>query len=169
MKRPQKNEYAAYYDRYISLSVAGHICDILAKQQVATESLLAGLDEEKGNFRYAPDKWSLKEVIGHVIDTERVFNYRALCFARNDPADLPSMDQDDFAGNANFAVRSIEDILQQYLSIRQATLALFRSFDEEIWQRTGMASGNKFSTRAVAYIVAGHELHHVQVIREKYL
>lgn len=169
MDRPQKNEYAAYYDRYVRLVGAGHIGDILAKQQTAFETLLAGIDETKGDFSYAAGKWSLKEVIGHVIDTERVFNYRALCFARNDPADLPSMEQDDFAANANFAARSLASILQEYACVRQATLALFRSFDDEIWQRSGIADGNKFTVRAVAYLVAGHELHHMHVIREKYL
>ena len=169
LTRPKPTEHAPYYSLYIDKVREGDILEVLAQQNRQTLSLLESIGEEKARFRYAPDKWSLKLVIGHVIDVERVFAYRALAFARNDPAKLPSMEQEDYAANANYDRRPLPRILAEFAAVRAATLALFESFDAEIGMRRGTASGYEFTARSMPYIIAGHELHHVGVLRERYL
>ena len=169
LTRPEPTEHAPYYSLYIDKIREGDILKTLAQQNAQTLQLLESIGEEKANFRYAPDKWSVKQVLGHVIDVERVFAYRALAFARNDPAKLPSMEQNDYAAGANFERRPLGRILAEFAAVRAANLALFESFDAEIAMRRGTASGYEFSVRAIPYIIAGHELHHVGVLRERYL
>ncbi len=169
LTRPEPTEHAPYYALYIDKVPVGNILEILAQQNRQTLQLLESIGEEKARFRYAPDKWSIKLVLGHVIDAERVFAYRALAFARNDPAKLPSMEQNDYAANANFDRRPLRAILAEFAAVRTASLALFESFDAEIAMRHGTASGYEFSVRAILYIIAGHELHHVGVLRERYI
>lgn len=130
---------------------------------------MAQIDEVQANHRYAAGKWSLKDVVAHIVDTERVFAYRALCFARNDSGPFPSMEQDNFVRFGNFANRSLKSIVDEYRFLRQSNIVLFRSFDDEISMRKGIASGTEMTVRAIAYIIAGHERHHVSVIQEKYL
>ncbi|MCA9735714.1 MAG: DinB family protein [Deferribacteres bacterium] len=169
MIRPPKNEYAEYYHKYIRQLPDGDICEILASQLDETIKLLAQIDEVQANHRYAAGKWSLKDVVAHIVDTERVFAYRALCFARNDSGPFPSMEQDNFVRFGNFANRSLKSIVDEYRFLRQSNIVLFRSFDDEISMRKGIASGTEMTVRAIAYIIAGHERHHVSVIQEKYL
>ena len=169
MNRPATTEYAPYYQTYLKKVPDGNILQILAQQMEETQALLKSLPTGKADFRYAPDKWSLKEVIGHMVDTERVFAYRALCFSRNDKTPLPSFEQNDYVENANFHQRTLEDIAEEFRLVRQANIILFRSFDEEVEGRKGIASGVEFTVRAIPYIIAGHELHHRGILEERYL
>lgn len=130
--------------------------------------LLCGRDESGGDFRYAPDKWSAKEVLGHVCDTERIFAYRALRIARADRTPLEGYEQDDYVRNGPFAAAPWPEIIEDYISVRRATLTLLRNLDEPAWTRRGVANKNEVSVRALAYTIAGHELHHRKILEEKY-
>ena len=167
--RPAAAEYAPYYSRYIDLVPQGDIVDLLAGQIEKTLSLLARVDHEKAEYRYAPDKWSVKEVVGHVVDTERVFAFRAFAFSRNDSNPLPGMEQEDYARAANYHDRPLQDILEEFREVRRSTISLCRSFDEGMLMRRGIASECEFSVRSLPYIIAGHELHHMRVLQDKYL
>ena len=169
MPRPEPSEYVEYYGTYIKLVPDGDISTILEQQINNTLELLKNLNEEQAMFRYAPGKWSLKQVIGHLIECERVFAYRAMCFARNDPTALPSFDQNFYVENSNTNAQTLTNILDEFKSLRTANVAMFKSFDDEIMKRSGTASGFNFSVRAKAYIIAGHELHHRNIIQDKYL
>jgi hypothetical protein len=166
--RPEPGEYAPYYDRYISMISGEDILNTLDQQRRETMLLLSGRDEEDGNFRYAPEKWSSKEVLGHVCDTERIFAYRALRFSRADATPLAGFEQDDYVRNGPFANRPLCDLIEDFISVRRATLSLFRTLDEGAWMRRGMANQNEVSVRALAYIIAGHEVHHRKILEEKY-
>jgi uncharacterized damage-inducible protein DinB len=167
--RPESNEYAPYYEKYVSLVPAGSIIETLQSQAADTLALLRGVSEERAASRYEPGKWSVKEVVGHVIDTERIFSYRALRFARNDKTPLPGYEQDDYARAANYDARTLADLADDFERVRAATVSLLRSLDAEAWTRRGLASDNEVSVRALAHIIAGHELHHVNILRERYL
>jgi hypothetical protein len=166
---PDPTEYAPYYGRYIALVGGDDVVAALEDQPRETLALLSTLSEEQGDYRYAPAKWSVKEVLGHVIDTERVLSYRALRFARNDRTPLASFEQDDYVRAGNFADCRLADLIEEFVCVRRASLWFFRQLSAEAWMRRGIASGNEVSVRAVAYIVAGHELHHRRVLQEKYL
>ncbi len=169
LSRPAAGEYDEYYDLYVRRVPDGDILEIIDRQITDTNRFLLGIGEEKAKYRYAPDKWSIKQVAGHLSDIERLFQYRAVAFARNDRTPLPSIDQDDYLSGANFDDRALEDIAEEYRLVRTSGLALFRSFDDEISLRTGTASGFTFTVRSIPYILAGHEIHHVGVIKERYL
>ena len=169
MKRPLNTEYVDYYDRYIRLVPDGDIVAILARQIEETLQVLAALPEARASYRYAVDKWSIKEVVGHVVDVERVFAYRALMFARNAPDPQPAIEQDDLVRYANFDQRTLPEICDEFQFLRRSNLVLFRSFDDQIEMRRGLASGFEFTVRAIPYIIAGHELHHMRIIKECYL
>ena len=166
--RPQPGECAPYYERYISLVQGENILDTLDQQRRQTMLLLSCRDEEDGDFRYAPDKWSAKEVLGHVCDTERIFAYRALRIARADPTPLEGFEQDDYVRNGPFAQRPLSDLVEDFIAVRRATLSLLRDLDETAWSRRGVANKNEVTVRALAYIIAGHELHHRRILEEKY-
>lgn len=166
--RPEPGEYAPYYDRYISLVPGTDILGTLNAQRRQMLLLLSGHDDSDGNFRYAPDKWSVKEVLGHVCDTERIFAYRALRIARADRTPIEGFEQDDYIRNSSFASRPLPEIIEDYIAVRRATLTLFRNLDEQAWMRRGIANNNEISVRALAYITAGHELHHRRILEEKY-
>ncbi len=168
VSRPQPGEYAPYYERYISLITGEDILATLDQQRRETMLLLSGRDEEDGDFRYAPDKWSAKEVLGHLCDTERVFAYRALRISRADATPLEGFEQDDYVRNGPFASRPLSDLIEDFIAVRRATLSLLRNLDEAAWLRRGVASNNEITVRALAYIIAGHELHHRQILAEKY-
>ena len=169
MSRPEAAEYAPYFGRYIDQVPDGAILDVLASGLRETVALLRSIPEERGDHRYAPDKWSVKEVVGHVIDAERVFAYRALRFARNDATPLPGFEQDDYIPAGRFGARTLRDLADELEAVRQSTLHLFRHLDEPALLRHGVASENPVSVRALAYIIAGHEAHHRKVLREGYL
>jgi DinB superfamily len=165
---PQPGEYAPYFERYISLIESGDILSTLDQQRRQTMLLLSGKTEEQGDFRYAPGKWSTKEVLGHVCDTERIFAYRALCIARGEASPLPGFEQDDYVRNGPFSKRTLADWIEDFISVRRATISLFRNLDEAAWMRRGVASNNAVTVRALAYTIAGHEVHHRRVLEEKY-
>jgi DinB superfamily len=166
--RPEPGEYAPYYERYISLVEGADILNTLDEQRRQTLLLLCGRQEADGNFRYARDKWSAKEVLGHVCDTERIFAYRALRFSRGDQTPIEGFEQDGYVKNGPFAQRTLEDLIEDYIAVRRATLSLFRNLDEAAWSRRGIANKNEMSVRALAYLTTGHELHHLRILKEKY-
>ena len=166
--RPAPGEYAPYYERYVSL-VAGDVLETLERQGAETASLLGGLAEEQGGARYAPDKWSVKELVGHLIDCERIFTYRLLRVARGDRTPIEGFDQDPYVANSNAGARTLESLAAEFGHVRAATLALARGLDAEAWSRSGVANENEVTARALAHIIAGHEAHHVRILRERYL
>jgi hypothetical protein len=169
MARPTSDEHNPYYSKYIALvpddnlSIAG----ILADQHHDTVDLLRKA-KSKGDHAYAPGKWTVKQVIGHVSDSERVFAYRALRFARGDETALPGFDQDTFMAGSNFQSRTMEDLLEELWSVRAATLSLAKSLPESALSKRGTASGSPVTVRALLYIIAGHERHHVGILKERY-
>jgi hypothetical protein len=166
--RPESGEYAPYYDRYISLVSGSDILKTLDSQRREMLLLLSGRDEADGDFRYAPDKWSAKEVLGHICDTERIFAYRVLRIARGDRTPIEGFEQDDYVRNGPFARVPLEEIVEDYIAVRRATITLLRNLDEPAWLRRGVANKNEVSVRALAYVIAGHELHHRRMLEEKY-
>ena len=169
IQRPNANEYVPYYDLYISKVPEGDVLELMEGNIAKTRELIAGVDEEKANYRYAPDKWSIKQLVGHLTDIERLFGYRALAFARNDKSPLPAIEQDDYVTHANFDDRPLQDIADEFELVRKSVLAMFRGFDDEIFMRRGTASGFEFTVRAIPFILAGHEIHHIGVLKERYL
>jgi hypothetical protein len=167
--RPEANEYAPYYEKYVSLVPDGKIIEILEQQLEKTLALFGTLSEEKGNFRYAPEKWSIKQLVGHLSDTERIFAYRALRFARNDRHPLEGFEQDDYIANADFDGCRLSDLVTEFGYVRKSSIYLLRHLSDEAWRRHGVASDNEVSVRALAYMLAGHELHHLNVLSERYL
>ncbi len=165
---PQSGEYAPYYDRYVALVPGQDILTTLDDQRRKTVLLLSCRTDAEGDFRYAPGKWSAKEVLGHVCDTERIFAYRALRIARADATPMEGFEQDDYVRNGPFAQRPVSDLIEDYIAVRRATISLLRSLDETAWSRRGVANKNEVTVRALAYIIAGHELHHRGILEEKY-
>jgi DinB superfamily len=169
MGLPQRTEAAPYYFTYIDLISGDDIPQIMNVQLDDTAALLGGISEEKSLYRYAPDKWSIRQVISNVNDTERVFAFRAMWFARGLNEPLPSFDQ-NIASNADGADDiSLASHVQEFRKIREATIALFRNLPAEAWIRSGVASGNSVTVNALAYIIAGHVAHHAAILRERYL
>jgi hypothetical protein len=167
--RPEPGEYAPYYEKYISQIPGNDIVATLEDQRRQTLLLLSGRTDADGDLRYAPGKWSVKEVLGHVNDTERIFAYRALRISRGDRTPLPGFEQDDYVRNGPFSRHPLEDLIEDYIAVRRATISLFRNLDEAAWIRRGVASENQVTVRALAYMIAGHELHHRRILEEKYL
>jgi hypothetical protein len=166
--RPLPAESAPYFAKYINLVPDGDIVETLERQRAATLPLLQGISGQQSLHRYAADKWSIREVLGHISDTERVFSYRALVFARGDQSPLPSFEQDDYIRGAAFDRVPWADLMAEFEQVRRATIALFKGLTPEAWQRQGVASGNPMTARAAAWIIAGHELHHLAALRERY-
>lgn len=169
LARPERSEYAEYYGRYIDRVPDGPILDTLARQLEESLRLLAGVSEDRALFRYAPGKWSVKEVVGHVIDMERVFTCRALHFARGERQHLPGVEQDDYVAAARFDARPLPELVTEFETLRRSNLAFFAGLDERACMRRGTASGCEFTVRAFPWILAGHERHHMSILRERYL
>ncbi|MDH3457285.1 MAG: DinB family protein [Gemmatimonadota bacterium] len=167
--RPESGEYDPYFDRYIGLAPEGDIIVQLEAQIGETTRLLDRVPEKRGSFRYAPGKWTLTEVIGHIADTERVFAYRALRFSRNDRTPLPGFEQDDFVAHGAFGTRTLAGVTAELAAVRAATVALFTGLTPAQLVRRGVANNVEMSVRAVPYVLAGHELHHLAIIRQRYL
>ena len=166
--RPGADEHAPYYQPYLDALSQGDVIEILEHQLSGTSLLLDGVSADKADHRYAPGKWSVKEVIGHLADSERVFAYRALRFARADATDLPGFDENAWMPAAFFNARPLADIAGEFAAVRRASLALFRSFDDNAAVRRGTANGRAISVRALVAITAGHERHHLKVLKERY-
>jgi len=167
--RPAPGEYAPFHATYVAMVPEGDVLVTLRKQHGETLRLLSRLGEKKSRHRYAPGKWSIREVIGHLIDAERVFTYRALTFARADRSPLPGFDENMWAGASNADSRTLKSLLDELRAVRSATLALFAGFNEEQLSRTGIASGHPVSVRGLVYVTTGHERHHAKILRERYL
>ena len=168
-ERPKPGEYKPYFDRYISLIPGNDILSTLEKQISKTLALLSERSEAEGDFRYAPGKWTLKEVLGHINDTERIMGYRALRIARGDKTPLAGFEQDDLVRNGPFADLSLASLIEEFKSVRASTLALLRTFRPQDWTRRGLVDNNEITVRALVYIIAGHELHHRGILGERYL
>jgi uncharacterized damage-inducible protein DinB len=167
--RPGEGEFNPYYGRYIDRVPEGDVVETLERQIAGTTELLRSLPAEKHDHRYAPGKWSIKEVIGHLCDGERVFSYRALRFARGDETPLPGFDENLYAENANSAARTLEDLTSELEHLRLSTVRFFGGLDETAFTRRGTANNDAISVRALAFIMAGHETHHLDLIRTRYL
>lgn len=167
--RPDRTEAAEYYFTYIDKVPVGDICEILESQLGSTVALLRGIPDEHSRHRYAPDKWSIRQVVNHINDGERLFTFRALWFARGFDSPLPSFDQNIAVVGAAADEWAWGDLIDEFGAVRAATLALFRTMPAEAWMRRGTASGNPFTVRALAFITAGHLAHHEGILRERYL
>jgi hypothetical protein len=167
--RPEPGELAPYYARYLEAVPDGDLLVLLEEGAEEVLNLLRAFGEERGGHRYAPGKWSVKEVVGHVTDTERVFAYRALRFARADDTPLPGIDQDRFVAAAGFDRRTLADLAEEFVEVRKATVKLLAGLDAPALKRRGTASGYPMTVRAAAWVIAGHEQHHAQILRERYL
>jgi hypothetical protein len=166
---PEPSEYQPAYARYISLVPGSNLAATLETQLAHSLPMLHQISSEKSLHRYAPGKWSIKEVLGHIIDGERIFTYRALRFARNDQTPLPGFDQDPYVAAANFDTRNWSELIEEFEHVRRSTVLFFRGLGPEAMLRSGTASQAPITVRALGYVVAGHELHHMQILRERYL
>ena len=171
MAKPiESHNFAEYFNYYINL-VKGNInlIDVLENTHLKSNELLDLITEDQGDYAYAEGKWTIKELLIHLIDTERIFCNRALRFARNDKTDLPGYDHDDYVKYSNAKNRTICDIQKELNLVRATTIALFNSFSEEMLDREGTANGNKLTVLAIGYIIGGHEIHHTKILTERYL
>lgn len=167
--RPAADEYSPYYDMYISKVPEGNVIDALRTQLHESARFLEALPEADAAFRYAPGKWTVREVVGHLIDSERIFSYRILCIARGETASLPGFDENSYAQVSNVNTRPMQAVATEFAHVRAGTIALIEGLDEAAIGRRGLANGNAITPRALAFIIAGHEKHHIGVIRERYL
>ena len=166
--RPGTDEYAEFYAPYIA-AVKEPLLDTLEAEAGEWGALLASVPPDREGYRYAPGKWSVREVVGHVTDAERMFATRAMAFARGDRSHYPSFDENAYAANSGADGRTLADLAEDFTAVRRATVLLLRSFDEEAWSRRGVASGYEFTVRSLAWIIAGHSRHHRRVLAERYL
>lgn len=167
-RRPESGEYNPYYATYIGKVKGDNFIQNLKEQKFETLGILSKLSEEQWNHKYAPEKWTVKEVMMHIMDTERIFAYRALRIARNDRTPMPGFDQNDYVPYYHAAQRSGSSIMEEYEAIRNSTITLFQNLREEDLGRLGEASGSPVSVLALGYMIAGHEIHHVQLLHERY-
>jgi hypothetical protein len=167
--RPQAQEAAPYYFRYIDLAHGDDPSELIERQLEQSRAFFSDISEERSLYRYAPEKWSIRQVVNHVIDTERAFAFRALWFARGFTAPLPSYDQNVAAAGAEADQIAWSAHIEEFRSVRLATISLFRNLPPEGWDRRGIASDNLFTVRALAYIIAGHLNHHMEILRERYV
>jgi len=168
IERPGRDEYADFYAGYIAALPPGDILEILELQKDQFRQFAASISADRETFRYAPGKWSLREVVGHLIDAERVFSYRALCFSRGDETPLPGFDENFYVANADFDSRTLQSLIEELTLLRSANVLLFRSLAPEDLERVGVANTHPVSVRALAFILAGHVQHHFGVLRERY-
>ena len=168
LERPKPGEYDPYYDRYISLIPGNNVIATLASQLPKTVSLLSNRGEPDGGLRYAPGKWTVKEALGHMIDTERIMSYRALRIARNDRTPIEGFEQDDYVRDGPHAGILLTDLVEEFKTVRAATLAFFRNLGPTDWTRRGTANTKEITVRALAFVIAGHEVHHRQILEERY-
>ncbi len=166
--RPGSDEYADFYGSYIA-AVKEPLLDTLEAEAGQWRALLAGVPPEREGYRYAPGKWSVREVVGHVIDAERMFAARAMAFARGDRSHYPSFDENLYAANSGADRRPLAELAEELAAVRRSTVLLLRSFEEDTWNRRGTASGYEFTVRSLAWIIAGHSRHHRGVVAERYL
>ncbi len=167
--RPEADEYAPFYERYVAQVGSGDLAFLLGGQMTEVNALLQDVSEERAATAYAPGKWTIKEVLGHLIDAERVFSYRALSFARLDPNPLPSFDENAWVPAGHFNARLFVTLVDEWLTVRNATTTLFTGLPDDAPTRRGTASGHEISVRALGYIIYGHVAHHLDILRTRYL
>ena len=167
--RPAENDYSTYFGTYVSRVPEDDVLSAIEQQSSETQRLVASLDETRGAHRYAEGKWSVKQVLGHISDSERVFGYRALCIARGDKNSLPGFDENEYMVHANFDDWRLGDLAESYALVRRSNIVFFRNLPEDAWDRRGVANKNEITVRALAYVMLGHERHHLNVLRERYL
>lgn len=169
MYKPNREEYPEYYHTYISKITDEDILAVLERQNAELRELFSDIPMELETYRYEAGKWSIKEVLGHIVDGERIFSYRALRFARNDKTALPGFDQDEYVAHAHFDERSLYSLIEEFSALRNANILLFGSLTEEMLLCSGTANNKTISVRAILYVLAGHAQHHIQVIKDRYL
>lgn len=162
-------EYLPYYATYINKANCSNLISGLEDLLKNTLSFFDSIPNEKYDYKYAQGKWTIKEIIQHLIDAERVFTYRALCFAREDKTPLPSFDENNYAKVSRAKTRSVSSLITEYEALRQSTISLFKSFSDDVLTNIGIASGGEMSVRAIGFVIIGHEKHHIDVIKERYL
>ncbi len=169
LQRPTENEYPKYYVPYVQAVSEGGLTEILQEHLEKMTELFEGISEKDGLFRYAENKWSIKEVLGHITDTERIMSYRLLRVGRGDQTELAGFDENFFVQGAKSNQRSLKDLLEDFNATRNATISLIKNMPEEAWRNKGYANNSPITTRAIAYIIAGHEAHHRNIIKDRYL
>ncbi len=169
MPRPIKGDYAPYYETYIGRVEGEDIISILEEQYSSTSEFLFSITDDKAGFAYDKGKWTVREVIGHILDTERVFAYRAFCIARGEKQSLPGFEQDDYVKLSGSNDRTLASLIKEYRLMRENNLFLFKTFKDEVMNNRGTASGNPVTVLAILWIIAGHELHHINILKTKYL
>ncbi|MBB6610376.1 DinB family protein [Pontibacter sp. Tf4] len=168
--RPQPTEYPQVYQTYISqLPEEGDVLTLLEQQATELHSLMDGMDEKRAEEAYAEGKWTIKELLQHMLDSERVFAYRALCFARGEQASLPGFDENTYAANSHANARTLQNLLEEYDNVRKSNLYLFRSFTPEALDTTGTANGKPVTVRGLIHVTAAHERHHLNILKDRYL
>jgi uncharacterized damage-inducible protein DinB len=167
--RPKENEVPAHYQNYVNLVKNNDVIKVLKDQVLDIQAVISEIPVEKENYAYAEGKWTIKQVLGHIIDTERVFGYRAMRFARKDKTPLPGFDENDFVAHSNFNERTLYELGHEFAIVREANLAMFRTFGTEELNQIGIANGVEVSVKAIMFLIAGHATHHVNVIKSKYL
>lgn len=166
--RPNTTEYGSFYHGYVSLVPDGDVVDVLRDSGRTLHERVSAIPEDRGGHRYAEGKWSIRELIGHLVDAERIFTYRALRIARGDATPLPGFEENEYVRASGSDARTLASLVREQGVVREATVQLFESLPEEAWRRRGTASGASISVRALAYITAGHALHHFRILRERY-
>lgn len=169
LQRPLENEYPEYYVPYVNLVSDGDLLLILKENLAEMTALFEGLSEENGQFRYAQGKWSMKEVLGHMADTERIMSYRLLRIGRGDQTPLAGFDENDYINGSQFDQLPIKNILDDFAAVRNATIALIQNMPDGAWAKRGIANDTEITSRAIAYIIAGHAIHHLKIIHERYM
>ena len=169
MSKPNPADYPEYFGRYINQVDEEDLTEGFKIQFSKIDKFLRSIDEEKANYAYAPGKWTLRELLQHVIDAERIFDYRALCFARNETLSLPSFDENLYADNSNANARIWKNLSDEFINVRRSTQDLFKSFSDEMLQQKGIANNNSTSVLSLGFIILGHVQHHIKVVEEKYL
>jgi len=169
MNRPDISEYDPYYEHYVSLAAGHDIIGLLGSQPTRLQDIFTAMPEEKGDFRYAEGKWSIKELLGHIIDGERMFAYRTFRISRGDETPIEGFEQDGYIENAHSNDRSFADLLDEFSLLRRANMIFFKNMTDDAWLRAGTANNVKVSVRALAYIMAGHIEHHLEVLKDRYL
>ncbi len=167
--RPAKTDYAEYYQKYIDLIEGDDIISILSSLNKESSDVLNSFSQSKGNYTYAQGKWTVKEVVGHMMDTDRIFAYRALAIARGEKQPLPSFDQDEYVRNGKFNLRELSDLTYEYRLLRESNILLFKGFDQSVYSNRGIAAGNEVTVLALMWMIAGHQKHHLKILSEKYL
>jgi hypothetical protein len=169
MEKPNADEYAPYYKLYIDTVPDINIIDALGMQTDSATKLLMGITEEKSQYRYAPEKWNIIELTGHILETERMLAYRALCISRNEQTSLPGFDQDEYVRQTDYSKITMKAMVEEFAALRKANILMLKNFTDDMCLRKGTANKNPLSVRALAYVIYGHVQHHLNILKEKYL